>query len=55
VIDIVGAVNDSLRGSADNTRSADGLLQLSHDLKAAARNFRVGARNDAGEAHDEGA
>jgi methyl-accepting chemotaxis protein len=45
VVEIVGVVNESLRGSTKTTRSAESLLQLSHKLKAAARNFRVGDRD----------
>ncbi len=41
IVDIVGAVNDTLTSSADATRSAESLLQLSHELKTAARAFRV--------------
>ncbi|WP_437648401.1 methyl-accepting chemotaxis protein [Sorangium sp. So ce362] len=43
IVDIVGAVNDTLTSSADATRSAESLLQLSHALKATARAFRVKA------------
>jgi methyl-accepting chemotaxis protein len=50
VVDIVGAVNASLVGSADNTKNAESLLQLSHDLKEAAKRFRVISGNDAPEA-----
>jgi methyl-accepting chemotaxis protein len=42
VVDIVGAVNDSLSGSGHTTRNAESLLELSHELKLAARKFRVG-------------
>jgi methyl-accepting chemotaxis protein len=45
VVDIVGAVNDSLSSSGDTTRNAESLLQLSHELKVAARNFRVGGHD----------
>jgi methyl-accepting chemotaxis protein len=55
VVDIVGAVNDSLGGSADNTKNAQSLLQLSHDLKVAAKNFRVGVGSDVAEAIHAGA
>jgi methyl-accepting chemotaxis protein len=41
IVDIVGAVNDSLGGSAATTRNAESLLQLSHDLKLTAKNFRI--------------
>ncbi|KYG07366.1 hypothetical protein BE21_29665 [Sorangium cellulosum] len=50
IVDIVGAVNDTLTSSADATRSAESLLQLSHALKATARAFRVkpaGAKREA--------
>ncbi|WP_437962980.1 methyl-accepting chemotaxis protein (plasmid) [Sorangium sp. So ce119] len=49
IVDIVGAVNDTLTSSAEATRSAESLLQLSRALKAAARAFRVkpaGAKGD---------
>lgn len=39
--EIVRAVNDSLLGSAATTRSAESLLQLSHELKQAIQLFRV--------------
>jgi methyl-accepting chemotaxis protein len=52
IIDIVGAVNDSLSGSGDNTRNGESLLQLSHDLKQAAKKFRVG-QHDSSELTDE--
>jgi methyl-accepting chemotaxis protein len=55
VVDIVGAVNQSLVGSADNTKNAESLLQLSHDLKEAAKHFRVSSGNDASEAAHGGA
>jgi methyl-accepting chemotaxis protein len=55
VVDIVGAVNDSLVGSADNTRNAESLLQLSHDLKVAAKNFRVSANADGADGAHAGA
>jgi methyl-accepting chemotaxis protein len=55
VVDIVGAVNDSLVGSADNTRNAESLLQLSHDLKIAAKNFRVSANADGADGAHAGA
>lgn len=42
IVDIVAAVNDTLSSSGEATRSAESLLQLSHDLKVAAKNFRVG-------------
>ena len=45
IVDIVGAVNDSLSGSAETTRNAESLLQLSHELKVAAKNFRVGGQD----------
>jgi methyl-accepting chemotaxis protein len=41
IVDIVGAVNDTLTSSADATRSAESLLQLSHELKTVAKSFRV--------------
>lgn len=41
IVDIVGAVNDTLTSSADATRAAESLLQLSRALKATARTFRV--------------
>jgi methyl-accepting chemotaxis protein len=53
IVDIVGVVNDSLSGSGDTTRNAESLLQLSHDLKVAARNFRVGNAHDHPEMADE--
>jgi len=52
VVDIVGAVNDTLSSSGDTTRNAESLLQLSHDLKIAAKNFRVGMQ-DPTEVFDE--
>ena len=52
IIDIVGAVNDSLSTSGLTTRNAESLLQLSHDLKEAAKNFRVGS-DDSMEITDE--
>ncbi|WP_437677795.1 methyl-accepting chemotaxis protein [Sorangium sp. So ce131] len=58
IVDIVGAVNDTLTSSADATRAAESLLQLSHELKAAARAFRVreaAARRARGEAALSGA
>jgi methyl-accepting chemotaxis protein len=42
IIDIVSSVNESLNSNGDSTRSAESLLQLSHELKVAAKNFRVG-------------
>jgi methyl-accepting chemotaxis protein len=39
--EIVRAVNDSLTGSAATTRSAESLLQLSHELKQAIQVFRI--------------
>jgi methyl-accepting chemotaxis protein len=44
VVDIVGSVNDTLSSNGDTTRNAESLLQLSHDLKVAAKNFRVGTQ-----------
>lgn len=44
IVDIVSAVNDSISSSGDTTRSAESLLQLSHELKVAAKKFRVGAQ-----------
>jgi methyl-accepting chemotaxis protein len=55
VVDIVGAVNDSMSSSADTTRNAESLLQLSHELKVAARRFRVGSAQDVAELTDGGA
>jgi methyl-accepting chemotaxis protein len=52
IVDIVGSVNDTLSSSGDTTRNAESLLQLSHDLKIAAKNFRVGIQ-DPTEAFDE--
>ena len=43
IIDILNSVNDSLSSSGETTRNAEGLLQLSHELKTTAANFRVGA------------
>lgn len=45
--EIVRVVNESLKGRAEATRSAEGLLQLSQDLKDAASTFRLSP--DAGE------
>jgi methyl-accepting chemotaxis protein len=45
IVDIVSAVNDTLSNSGEATRSAESLLQLSHDLKVAAKNFRVGGHD----------
>ena len=53
IVDIVGVVNDSLSGSGDMTRNAESLLQLSHDLKVAAKHFRVGRAYDQAEVADE--
>jgi methyl-accepting chemotaxis protein len=53
VVDIVGAVNDTLSGSGETTRNAEGLLELSHDLKVAAQRFRVGAAPGAAGLTDE--
>ena len=39
--EVVRAVNESLTGSAATTRSAESLLQLSHELKQAVQAFRV--------------
>jgi len=39
--EIVRVVNESLRGRAETTRSAEALLQLSQDLKEAVSVFRV--------------
>jgi methyl-accepting chemotaxis protein len=39
--EIVRVVNESLKGRAEATRSAEGLLQLSQDLKDAASTFRL--------------
>ena len=52
VVDIVGAVNDSLNSSTDTTKNAESLLQLSHDLKVAARRFRVASAPDIAELGD---
>jgi methyl-accepting chemotaxis protein len=52
VVDIVGAVNDSLSSSGQTTRNAESLLQLSHELKVAAKNFRVDG-HDSSEIADE--
>jgi methyl-accepting chemotaxis protein len=45
VVDIVGSVNDTLSSNGDTTRNAESLLQLSHDLKVAAKHFRVGIQD----------
>jgi methyl-accepting chemotaxis protein len=52
VIEIVGAVNDSLSGSGDNTKNGESLLQLSHELKLAAKKFRIG-QQESSELADE--
>ena len=39
--EIVRVVNESLRGRAETTRSAESLLQLSQDMKTAVSEFRV--------------
>jgi len=48
IIDILNSVNDSLSSSGETTRNAEGLLQLSHELKTTAANFRVGATGAVG-------
>lgn len=53
VVDIVGVVNDSLSGNGETTKNAESLLQLSRDLKVAAKNFRVGVIDDPAELSDE--
>jgi methyl-accepting chemotaxis protein len=52
IVEIVGAVNDSLTGSNDSTRNGESLLQLSHELKLAAKKFRVSG-HDSTELGDE--
>ncbi len=52
IVEIVGAVNDSLTGSNDSTRNGESLLQLSHELKLAAKKFRVSG-HDSAELGDE--
>ena len=53
LVEIVGVVNDSLNGSSDTTRGAESLLQLSHELKQTAKNFRVESLNGSSElAHE---
>lgn len=39
--DVVRAVNDSLSGAEDTTRSAESLLELSHELKSTLQEFRI--------------
>ena len=39
--EIVRAINETLKGRAEATRSAEGLLQLSQDLREAAASFRL--------------
>ena len=53
LVEIVSVVNDSLNGSSDTTRGAESLLQLSHELKVTAKNFRVASGNGASELIDE--
>jgi methyl-accepting chemotaxis protein len=50
VVAIAGAVNDSLSSSADNTKNAESLLQLSRDLKVATKHFRVGTGHEPADA-----
>lgn len=45
IIDVVAGVNEALSSSGETTRNAEGLLQLSHELKQTASNFRVGAHD----------
>lgn len=45
IIDVVAGVNESLSTSGETTRNAEGLLQLSHELKQTASNFRVAAHD----------
>ncbi len=40
--EVVRAVNESLSGAEDTTRSAESLLELSHELKERLKAFRVG-------------
>jgi len=41
--EVVRAVNESLSGAEDTTRSAESLLELSHELKHTLKAFRTGA------------
>jgi len=52
IVEIVGSVNESLSTSGVSTRNAESLLQLSRDLKTAAKNFRV-AGGDSPDGADE--
>jgi methyl-accepting chemotaxis protein len=45
IVDIVSTVNDALSSSGESTRSAESLLQLSHELKVAATKFEVGGHD----------
>lgn len=47
IVDIVSGVNESLSSSEETTKNAEGLLQLSHELKTTASNFRVRDRDGA--------
>ncbi len=53
IVDVVGAVNDSMSSNGETTHNAESLLQLSHELKLAAKNFRVSG-HDSPEIADEG-
>jgi methyl-accepting chemotaxis protein len=44
ISDLVSGVNEALGSSEETTRNAEGLLQLSHELKTTASNFRVDHR-----------
>ena len=52
IVEIVSGVNESLSSSEETTQNAEGLLQLSHELKTTASNFRVDGR-DGADAADE--
>ena len=52
LVEIVGVVNDTLNGSSDTTKGAESLLQLSHELKLTAKNFRVGVNGSSELTHE---
>lgn len=52
IVDVVTGVNESLSSSGETTQNAEGLLQLSHELKTTASSFRVGNRNASDVSHE---
>ena len=47
IVDIATGVNEALGASEETTHNAEGLLQLSHELKTTASSFRVRTRDGA--------